>query len=281
MAFPAEARLRKPAQAAEAAAESKWVERLGRAGLVAKGVSYGLVGVLALEVAIGHGGKATSRQGALATLAQHGYGKIVLLLLAFGFAGYAIWRFVQTFTADDDGDSAWKEWGKRAGYFGRGAIYAGLTYSTVRILTGSGQQQSQNGKAHHATATVLSWPGGTWIVGIVGAIVVGVGGWNAYRGITRKFAKRWQGHKMGHETHKWGERVGVVGHLARAVVFGLIGIFAIKAAIDFNPKDAIGLDGALQKLAQQSYGPWLLGLTAAGLVAYGLFCLVDSRYREI
>jgi hypothetical protein len=75
--------------------------------------------------------------------------------------------------------------------------------------------------------------------------------------------------------------VGVVGLLARAIVFCLIGAFVIKAAVDYNPRNAIGLDGALQKLANESYGSWLLGLTAAGLVAYAVFCLVEARYREL
>jgi len=73
----------------------------------------------------------------------------------------------------------------------------------------------------------------------------------------------------------------VVGLLARLVVFGLIGGFAIKAALEYDPNEAIGLDGALQKLSHQSYGPWLLGLTAAGLVAYAIFCFADARYRRV
>ena len=80
---------------------------------------------------------------------------------------------------------------------------------------------------------------------------------------------------------RWGSRVGLVGHAARFVVFGLIGVFVIKAAIDYDPKEAIGLDGALQKLAAQSYGSWLLGLTAAGLIAYGVYCLFDAWYRDV
>ena len=80
---------------------------------------------------------------------------------------------------------------------------------------------------------------------------------------------------------RWATRIGVVGLLARLVVFGLIGVFAIKAAIQYDPNEAIGLDGALQKLAQQSYGPWLLGLTAAGLLAYAVYCFADARYRKV
>lgn len=86
---------------------------------------------------------------------------------------------------------------------------------------------------------------------------------------------------MSETERTWGGRAGVAGHLARAVVFGLIGIFVTKAAVDYNPKDAIGLDGALQKLAGTVYGPYLLGLTAAGLLCYAVYCLVDARYRDV
>ncbi len=262
---------------------SGWYAVLARSGLVAKGVSYGLVGVLAIKLAVGDGGKATSRQGALQALAHHSFGKAVLVLLACGLAGYAIWRFIQAAVERDDGGDkgALKKWGKRAGYVGRGLIYAGLTVSAVKILVGSGGQQSQSEKAHKTTATVFDWPAGRWLVGVVGIVIIGVGLWNAYRGISQKFTDKWQAGGMSSAARTWGERVGVVGHLARGVVFGLIGIFITKAALEFDPKDAIGLDGALHKLAQASYGPYLLGVTAAGLVCYGLYCLVDARYRDV
>ena len=139
-----------------------WYAVLARTGLVAKGLSFGLVGALALKLALGDGGEATSRQGALAQLAHHSFGKIVLIGLALGFAAYALWRFVQAFAEESDGDdSAAKVWAKRAGYVGRGVIYAGLTLSAVKILTGSGGGQSQNENAHKSTAMVLSWPAGT------------------------------------------------------------------------------------------------------------------------
>lgn len=268
----------------EAQGGSGWYAVLARAGLAAKGVSFGIVGVLAIKLAAGDGGKATSRQGALQSLAQNAFGKALLILLAIGFAGYAIWRLVQAFAErEEEGGKKGKakKWGKRAGYTGRGLIYAGLTFSTVKILVGSGGQQSQNQKAHKTAAAVLGWPGGRWIVGIVGICIIGVGLWNLYRGIARKFEDKWRTGEMSKIERKWGGRVGVAGHIARAVVFALIGIFVTKAAIDYNPNDAIGLDGALQKLAHASYGPYLLGLTAAGLVCYGLYCLVDARYRDV
>jgi uncharacterized membrane protein YidH (DUF202 family) len=264
----------------DARAGRGWYAALARTGLVAKGVSYGLVGVLAVALASGAGGKATSREGALEKLATHGFGKVVLALLALGLAAYAIWRFVQAIAERAEGEAA-KTWAKRAGYVGRGLIYAGLTASAVKLLFGSGGGQSQTGKAHKTAATVLSWPAGTWLVGIAGAVIVGVGLWNFYRGVSRKFEDRWRAGEMSEQARKWGGRAGLVGHVARGVVFSLIGIFVVKAAIEFDPKQAVGLDGALRKLAAASYGPYLLGLTAAGLVAYGLYCLVDARYRDV
>ena len=150
--------LQHPAREARAEAQSGrgWYAAVARTGLVAKGVSFGLVAVLAIQVAVGGGGKTTSREGALETLAQHWAGRVVLALLALGFAGYAIWRFVQAVAErDESGDEKGeaKKWGKRAGYVGRGLIYAALTASAVKILLGSGGQQSQNQKAKSTTAT--------------------------------------------------------------------------------------------------------------------------------
>jgi hypothetical protein len=261
-----------------------WYAWVARGGLVAKGVSYAIVGVLAIQVALGEGGRATSREGALATIAQNGLGRALLVVLVFGFAAYALWRFVSAFAEredDDDASGKAKNWGKRAGYVGRGLIYAGLTYATIRILAGSGGGQSQNEEAKSTTAGLLEWPGGRWLVGLVGLAIVGAGAWNAYRGVAQKFEDKWRIGEMSVTERRWGGRAGVAGHLARAVVFTLIGIFVTKAAVEYDPDEAIGLDGALQKLAEASYGSILLGVTAAGLVCYGLYCLVDARYRDV
>jgi len=266
---------------AKARTGSGWYAVVARSGLVAKGLSFGLVGALALELAIGHGGKATSREGALAQLSDHSYGKIVLIALAVGFAAYALWRFVQAVAErPDEKDGEAKVWAKRAGYVGLGLIYAGLTYSTLRIL-GGGTSDPQDEKAHKSTAMVLGWPAGRVIVVAAGLVVIGAGLWNLYRGLARKFDDKWRVGELSPAVEKWGVRVGVVGHVARFVVFALVGVFLVEAAVHYKPKDAIGIDGALQKLAHASYGPFLLGLTAAGLVAYGVYCLVDAKLRDV
>jgi hypothetical protein len=279
--------LRHPARETRRDAEEGrgWYSWLARIGLVAKGVSFGIVGVLAIKLALGHGGEATSRQGALATLADESFGKVLLALLAFGFAAYAIWRFVQAFAEREDDESEAKgeakKWGKRIGYVGRGLIYAALAVTTVKLLTNSGDGESQNEQARKNTAMVLDWPAGRWLVGLVGLAIIGAGIWNLYRGLTRKFEDRWRSGEMSETERRWGGRIGFAGHLARAVVFGLIGLFVTKAAVEYDPKESIGLDGALQKLVNTDYGPYLLGLTAVGLICYGLYCFVDARYRDV
>ena len=198
---------------------------------------------------------------------------MLLVTLAIGFAAYALWRLAETiWPAGDDGFL--KRTAKRIGTLARAAIYAGLTYSALKIAFGSGGGKSQNAKAHQATAQVLSWDNGKWIVVVAGGALVAAGLYNAYRGLTTKFTKHW-------DTARMSARIGLVGLVARAIVFCLIGAFMIKAAVEYDPREAIGLDGALQKLANQAYGSWLLGLTAAGLVAYALFCFIEARYREV
>jgi Domain of Unknown Function (DUF1206) len=259
---------------------ASWIKALGRFGLVAKGVSYALVGYLALKLAYGAGGQATSRQGALATIASHSWGELVLIVLALGFAGYALWRLAETIWPPGD-DGFFKRTGKRIGTLARAAVYAGLTYSAFKVAFGATQQQSQSAQARRATAHVLTWSHGTWIVGIAGGCLIAAGLYNAYRGLKKKFTKRWDTPSMSAGARRWAERVGVIGLLARGLVFGLIGTFVVKAALDYDPREAIGLDGALQKLAHETYGEWLLGLTAVGLLAYAIFCVVEARYRRV
>jgi len=245
---------------------TEWESRLARAGLVAKGASYALVGVLALKLALGDGGAATSNTGAFEHLAGSSVGAVLVVLLGIGLAAYALWRLIQAVQGD--------KWPKRIGQAARALVYGALAFSAIKIVVGAGHEQSQTGKAHKATAAVLAWPGGTWLVGIAGAVLIGIGLWQLYSGISRRFEEKWRGHSGA------GSIAGVIGHVARFVVFTLMGAFAIKAAIEYDPRQSIGLDGALQKLAHAGYGSYLLGLTAAGLIAYGLFCFVDARYRD-
>jgi hypothetical protein len=111
--------------------------------------------------------------------------------------------------------------------------------------------------------------------------VIGAGLSNAYRAVTRKFLEDLELRKMSKREERWFTALGVFGHLARAVVFVLVGAFLVRAAYQYDPQEAIGLDGALAKLAAEPVGPLLLGAVAFGLLAYGLFCFVQARYRDV
>jgi fumarate reductase subunit D len=258
-------------------ARGPWVDLLGHAGLAAKGISFVLVGVLAILVAVGHGGETTDRQGALRAVAQHPFGKVALLVLAVGFAGYALWRLADAvLDLRDEGDDA-SGLAKRAASVAKAAIYFALLWTTISILIGSGNGGGQG--EQKATGGVLGWPGGRELVFLAALALAGAAAFNAYRGITRKFEEKLTG--MGDVAERAAVTLGVVGHVARGTVFALVAWFLAKAAIQYDPQNAVGLDGALARLAREPYGKALLGLTAAGLLAYGIYCLFEARYRDL
>jgi len=253
-------------------------EALARAGLVARGVVFGVVGVLALKLALGSGGKTTSQQGALATIAHEPFGAVLLVIVAIGLAGYAFWRFVVA--AVGPRDSADDGLSDRVPALASGIVYAALCFTAVKILFG-GHATSGSGSAKHATAGVLGWPGGPVLVTIAGVVLIGVGLYQGYEGVSRKFCEEARTEEMGPGIRRSYTALGVFGYLARMVVFLLVGYGIIKAALNYNPHNAIGLDGALQKLAHNSYGPALLGIVAAGLIGFALYCVADARYRQL
>jgi uncharacterized protein DUF1206 len=265
--------LQSPAQ--EAGPVVKWLARLG---MLCAGLLWIIVGVLALQVALAAGGETTDRTGALHEIAQESWGVFLLVVVAIGFGGYALWRFTAGALGRKLETYEELSWPKRLWYFARGAFYAFLCYTTASILVGAGE--SSGGEKRQAEA-VFDWPAGRWIVGALGLGLAGWGVGSVYRAISRNFKDDLHTERMSEGAKRWVTRAGVAGYLARAVVFLIAGGFIVKAAVEYDPDEAIGLDGALQKLAQQTYGPLLLGIVAAGLVAYGLFYFVRARYREV
>lgn len=263
---------------AEQAAQSRWVERAARAGHVAKGVLYAVVALLALQIPLRLGGETTDRQGALRTIAQQPAGEAMLLALAAGLIGYAMWRFAQAFLDRDAEGSGIKGLAKRVSYLARGLLYAAFALLALALVIGWG---SGGGNEQEDTARVFELPAGRWLVAAVGAGFLAAGIYNAYRSVTGKFRKHLREHELGRQARAWTIAVGVFGHAARGVVFTLVGVFLLRAAWQYDSKEAIGLDGALRKVAQAGYGDGLLGVVAAGLFAYGLFCVVQARYRNV
>ena len=269
--------VRQAKSAGEDVGQSTAFEVLARAGFAARGLIYGIIGVLALKLALGDGGKTTDQSGALKTIAHQPFGRFLLIAVAIGFAGYALWRFMHVFLGHgpEKSDSGFD----RVGAFGSGIAYAFLCVLSIEILLGSAG--SSSARTTKATGGALGWPGGTWIVGIAGAVLIGTALYQGYRGLTKDFLKDAKTGEMGSTTKRVYKWLAIFGHCARMVVFGLVGVFLIKAAVDYQPRKAVSLDGALAKLANQSYGHALLGVVAAGLIAFALYSFADVRYRKI
>jgi hypothetical protein len=273
---PGAATMRDARHQGDRAANADALGWLARAGLVARGVVYAVIGILALKLALGDGGKAINQQGALRTIADRPFGKTLLVVVAVGLAGYALWRLLRA--AVGHGAEQRDSGSDRVAAAASGIAYATLCVAAVKILTGA---QAGSGTPAKATGGVLDWSVGPALVTIAGIVLIGVAGYQAYKGLKKKFLDDAKTEQMSHRVRSAYTTLGVCGHLARTVVFALVGYGLIKAAIDYDPQKAVGLDGALRKLAHASYGPCLLGLVAAGLVMFAAYSMADARYRKV
>ncbi len=201
---------------------------------------------------------------------------VSLWLLAIGFAGYALWRLSEAaFGVAGEGSSA----GPRLKSLVRALIYAGFAYLTFKVI--SGAQGSQTSKQQDLTATVMHHPGGRWLVGIVGLIIVIAGVALVAEGLRRKFLKNLQTSRMSPRTRRIVEWLGITGTAARGFVFALAGVLVIEAAVTYQPAKAGGIDKALLTLRNQPFGEFLLILAALGLVVFGIYGLCEARWRKV
>jgi len=264
--------------AGEKVAGSDGFEWFARAGFVARGLLYGIIGILAIKLALGGGGgDSASQKGALEAIAHQPFGKFLLILVAVGLAGYSLWRLIRA--ALGHGPEASDSGMERVAAAGSGIVYAGFCALAIEILVGAGSGSST--KPNAGAAGVFAWPGGVWLVGIVGAFFIVIGLYQGYRGVSHDFLKDSKTEEMSNGVRAWVKWIGTFGYLSRMVVFVLVGVFLIKAAIDYDPNKAVGLDGALAKVRDSAYGPYTLGVVATGLIAFGLYSLSDARYRRL
>lgn len=244
-----------------------------RAGWGAKGVVYALVAVLALQVAAGGSDRQADQQGALRTVAEQPLGSALLVVLAVGLLAYAAGRVADATVLAGADDKAVE----RAGWLVSAVLYLALGALALSLALGreSGTGSGSSGDPSGITARVMDAPAGRWVVALVGLVIVGAGAFQAKKGVSRDFLD-----ELEHRS-TWVERVGVVGLIARAVVFALVGWFAVQAALQYDAEEAKGLDGALQEVAAAPYGPFLLGLVAIGLAAYAAHCATQARWRRV
>ncbi|MBF2027408.1 MAG: DUF1206 domain-containing protein [Oscillatoriales cyanobacterium C42_A2020_001] len=261
-------------------ASHPWFERLARLGFAAKGFVYFVVGLLALRVALGMGGETTDTTGALQEIVVQPFGKLLLALVMVGIIGYVLWRIVQTVLdpehAGDRNDA--KRIAQRIGYAFSAIAYTGLALTAFKLITGSGGGNGDS--TQDWTARLLAQPFGQWLVGVAGAIALGVGFAYIYEAYKAKFQRHFKLNQMSQAERTWSKRLGQFGIAARGIVFGIIGIFLMQAARRSDASQAKGLGDALAALGQQPFGRWLLGVVALGLIAYSVHSVIEARYRQ-
>jgi hypothetical protein len=261
---------------ARRASNSPVAHFLARAGLTARGVIYILVGWVAVLVALGHSSREADQTGALQLLASKSYGLVSLWLLGIGFAAYALWRLSEAaFGVTGERPGA----GPRLKSLGRAIIYAGLSYLTFTVIVG--KAHSQSGRQQDITATAMQHPTGRVLVGIVGLVIVICGIILVVEGVRKKFMKYLQTAQMSAELRRVVKLLGMTGTIARGLVFALVGVLVIDAAVTHKAAESGGIDKALLTLRDQPFGEFLMLLAALGLLVFGVYGLCEARWRKV
>lgn len=264
---------------AERASESRSLEVLARIGLIAYGVVHLLIGWLALQIAWGGGSqRSADTTGAFTTLAANPFGRGALWLVAIGLVALAFWQAGQAIWGYRNRTGT-KRLRKRVTSAVKAVIYAALGVSAALISLGSGSSSSQSSQT--TTSGVLAWPGGQVIVVLAGLVVIGVGVAGIVKGVRKSFREEIDHSSMSRATRRVVTRLGQVGYIAKGIALGVVGGLLGYAALTFDPEKAQGLDGALQTILAQPYGQFLLTAVALGFVAFGLFAILQSRYRQM
>lgn len=258
-----------------------WIKVLAHVGFAAKGLVYLLIGALALLAAVGRGGQTTDSEGALRTLLQQPFGWLLLLVIAVGLAGYAVWRFVQAALDPERPAGEDTRVAKRAAYAISGAVHAALAVQAARLAFGVNRARGGDSGAQDWTAMLMEQPMGRWLAVAVGVGIAVFGVMELVRAYRTDLPKQLDLSRLDPEARKWIVRFGRMGMAARGIVFAVMGGFLVRAAATYDASEARGIGGALKSLQEQPQGAWLLALVAIGLMAFGLFELVQSRYRRI
>ena len=265
----------------ESAKRGPWLQRIARSGLVARSALHLVVAFLTLRLAFGDQSEDADQQGAMETVVRQPTGRVLVALLGVGFLAYALWRLAQALFDPEDRAEGAKGVALRSAFLFRSAVYgflAALAFSfALRGATGG----SGGDKKQELTQRVLSMPFGRWIVLGLGLSLLAMGAYNAWRGLSGKYKDDLKSYEIDPGEEDAIFVAAVVGYCARAVAFGLVGLFLVRAGWRFSPDEPVGLDASLKRLAAESYGPWMLLAVAIGLAGYGLFELALARYKRV
>ncbi len=268
------------------AAEHPGLVKFGRLGWFAKGIVYVIAGVLALTIALAASGWSdtatgtegeASPTGALRKVAEMSAGPLMLWLLAFGLFLYAIWRLV---SAALPGGSDTKAIVHRIGFVVSAVIYGSLGVTAISLAQ-SKPTDDGNAQATGLTNDLMDSGFGRALVAIAGLAAIGAGIYRMVKGVKVDVDDELDMSGMSPERALWTRRLGAVGEFGRGIGIALVGFFLLRAAIDYNANEATGLDGALRRLADSTWGLVVIAIIGIGFVAYGLFCLVTFNRRRL
>lgn len=255
-----------------------WVRRFGRFGYMTKGIVYGMIGILAILAAIGPGGETTGTSGALQSIAEMPFGEVVLWVIGIGLIGYILWDFIKAFKDPENEGKDVKGLIKRTGYLISGVIYANLSFGAIKLASHTGNAGGSDSEKT-LSAKLMEYPFGVWIIGSIGAIIIGYGLYELYSGLKEKFMADIKTVEMNDKERKVACLSGKVGLIARGLVLCIVGFFFIRTAYTHNPGESKGLGGALAEVATKPFGQIFLAIIAAGLVLYGIYQIIRGRYE--
>ncbi len=279
---PAAQQMNQAKYTARRAATNPWVTRYARFGYAAKGVVWGIIGALAAKTALGRGGATADRNSAIQAIYQQPFGKFLLAVVTIGLFGYALWSWIQAALNTEGKSHNAKGAIERIGYAAVGFSYAGLALAALQlVLNKSNGGKSSDATTQDWTARLLHAPLGVALVVLAGVIMLALALRQAKYAYTADFRQRLNLYRLSAQARTGVIVLGRWGMAALGVVFAVIGVFLMVAALRHDPHQAKGLAGALQTLAGQPYGQFLLGVVAIGLIAYGVYSLAEARYRRM
>lgn len=266
-------------QSARTAARSETARKAVLLGWAAKGVVYLALAWIVLQSAFGAAPQQSSTTGALQLIAQSAPGRIALVVLGVGLLAFALGRILETTVLAEPQIGA----GDRAQAVVLALVYTSLAvtaFSIVGLAGGSGGG-SGGGSEQQGSAFLLGLPGGRWLVGLLGLLVVAFGLYEVYLGVKQKFRGTLRSADMSPAMRSASTKIGIAAYVTKGLIFVLLGYFFLQSALSYDPSEAKGLDAALREVSQAAYGQVLLSLVALGLLAYGLFAFIEARYRRI
>jgi hypothetical protein len=265
------------------------VERVARIGVVARGVVFLVLAILIARIASGalggdSTGKAASGAGVARTIAAQTGGRVMLFALAIGALCYALFSLFDAVMRHDFESDA-KKWGKRALSIWAFVTYGAFSiYSFATALSGkneSGSSRKEGAEQSQWSARVLRWPAGQVLLFAVGVALAIAAVALAVRAIRRKFRDRLDEHRMSRPVLRTTLSLGTVGLLGRGALFAIVAWFVTDAAIDNDPSHSKGVDGSVRAFADNGGGAALLWVVALAVVAFGLYLLLEARYRRV